>query len=131
MNPMLALRQYQKVGAQAQTSEASPHRLVQMLMEGGLDRIAQAKGAIERKDVAAKGVAIGKAIDIVGGLREGLDLEKSADSLSDLDSLYAYMMTRLLQANVKSDIGMLDEVAGLLTTVKEGWDAIAPPGPQF
>jgi len=131
MNPMLALRQYQKVGAQAQTSEASPHRLVQMLMEGGLDRIAQARGAIQRKDVPGKGIAIGKAIDIVGGLREGLDLEKSADSVGNLDNLYAYMMTRLLQANINSDIGMLDEVAGLLTTVKEGWDAIAPPGPQF
>jgi len=128
---MLALRQYQKVGAQAQTSEASPHRLVQMLMEGGLDRIAQARGAIQRKDVPGKGIAIGKAIDIVGGLREGLDLEKSADSVGNLDNLYAYMMTRLLQANINSDIGMLDEVAGLLTTVKEGWDAIAPPGPQF
>ena len=89
MNPMLALRQYQKVGAQAQTSEASPHRLVQMLMEGGLDRIAQAKGAIQRKDIPGKGVSIGKAIGIIGGLREGLDLEKSADSLADLDSLYA------------------------------------------
>ncbi|WP_191488643.1 flagellar export chaperone FliS [Pseudomonas sp. FEN] len=131
MNPMLALRQYQKVGAQAQTSEASPHRLVQMLMEGGLDRIAQAKGAIERNDIAAKGVAIGKAIGIVGGLREGLDLEKSADSLGDLDNLYAYMMTRLAQANIQSDTRMLDEVAGLLTTVKEGWDAIAAPSPQF
>ena len=131
MNPMLALRQYQKVGAQAQTSEASPHRLVQMLMEGGLDRIAQARGAIQRKDIPGKGIAIGKAIDIVGGLREGLDLEKSADSVGNLDNLYAYMMTRLLQANINSDIGMLDEVAGLLTTVKEGWDAIAPPGPQF
>ena len=131
MNPMLALRQYQKVGAQAQTSEASPHRLVQMLMEGGLDRIAQARGAIQRKDIPGKGIAIGKAIDIVGGLREGLDLEKSADSVGNLDSLYAYMMKRLLQANIKSDIWILDEVAGLLTTVKEGWDAIAPPGPQF
>ncbi|KIH85941.1 flagellar export chaperone FliS [Pseudomonas batumici] len=131
MNPMLALRQYQKVGAQAQTSEASPHRLVQMLMEGGLDRIAQAKGAIQRNDIPGKGVAIGKAIDIVGGLREGLDLEKSADTVGDLDKLYAYMMTRLLEANVHSDIQMLDEVAGLLTTVKEGWDAIAAPGPQF
>jgi flagellar protein FliS len=131
MNPMLALRQYQKVGAQAQTSEASPHRLVQMLMEGGLDRIAQARGAIQRKDIPGKGIAIGKAIDIVGGLREGLDLEKSADSVGNLDSLYAYMMKRLLQANIKSDIGILDEVAGLLTTVKEGWDAIAPQGPQF
>jgi len=129
MNPMLALRQYQKVGAQAQTSEASPHRLVQMLMEGGLDRIAQAKGAIERDDIPGKGVAIGKAIDIVGGLREGLDLENSADSLADLDSLYTYMMTRLAEANINSDVKILDEVSGLLTTVKEGWDAIAP-GPQ-
>ncbi|MCO7568701.1 flagellar export chaperone FliS [Pseudomonas chlororaphis] len=131
MNPMLALRQYQKVGAQAQTSEASPHRLVQMLMEGGLDRIAQAKGAMERKDVANKGVFIGKAIGIIGGLREGLDLENSMDALGDLDSLYTYMMKRLAEANIKTDPKILDEVADLLRTVKEGWDAIAAPGPQF
>lgn len=131
MNPMLALRQYQKVGAQAQTSEASPHRLVQMLMEGGLDRIAQAKGAMERKDVANKGVFIGKAIGIIGGLREGLDLENSMDILGDLDGLYTYMMKRLTEANIKTDPKILDEVADLLRTVKEGWDAIAAPGPQF
>ncbi|ALU61479.1 flagellar protein FliS [Pseudomonas syringae pv. lapsa] len=125
MNPMLALRQYQKIGAQAQTSEASPHRLVQMLMEGGLDRIAQAKGAMARKDIASKGVLIGKAIDIVGGLREGLDLESSAGgALARQDSLYHYMMTRLAEANARNDQKILDEVAGLLITVKEGWDAI-------
>lgn len=131
MNPMLALRQYQKIGAQAQTSEASPHRLVQMLMEGGLDRIAQAKGAMERKDVANKGVLIGKAIGIIGGLREGLDLEKQAESVSELDSLYAYMMKRLAEANLRTDPKILDEVADLLRTVKDGWDAIGAPAPQF
>ncbi|SCX40117.1 MULTISPECIES: flagellar export chaperone FliS [unclassified Pseudomonas] len=131
MNPMLALRQYQKIGAQAQTSEASPHRLVQMLMEGGLDRIAQAKGAMERKDIANKGIFISKAIGIVGGLREGLDLENQAESVAELDALYAYMMKRLAEANVKTDPKILDEVADLLRTVKEGWDAIATPGPQF
>ncbi|QIB04395.1 flagellar export chaperone FliS [Pseudomonas fluorescens] len=131
MNPMLALRQYQKIGAQAQTSEASPHRLVQMLMEGGLDRIAQAKGAMERKDIANRGILISKAIGIVGGLREGLDLENQAESVAELDTLYAYMMKRLAEANVKADPKILDEVAGLLRTVKEGWDAIATPGPQF
>ncbi|WP_339480377.1 MULTISPECIES: flagellar export chaperone FliS [unclassified Pseudomonas] len=131
MNPMLALRQYQKIGAQAQTSEASPHRLVQMLMEGGLDRIAQAKGAMERKDIANKGVLISKAIGIVGGLREGLDLENQAESVTELDNLYTYMMKRLAEANAKTDPKILDEVADLLGTVKEGWDAIAAPGPQF
>ncbi|CAI8745097.1 Flagellar secretion chaperone FliSB [Pseudomonas sp. IT-P171] len=124
MNPMLALRQYQKVNGVAQTSEASPHRLVQMLMQGGLDRIAQAKGAIARNDVAQKGVLIGKAIGIIGGLREGLDLEYQAEALADIDSLYAYMSKRLVEANVKNDPEILNEVARLLITVKEGWDAI-------
>ncbi|AKJ99630.1 MULTISPECIES: flagellar export chaperone FliS [Pseudomonas] len=131
MNPMLALRQYQKIGAQAQTSEASPHRLVQMLMEGGLDRIAQAKGAMERKDIASKGILISKAIGIIGGLREGLDLENQAESVTELDNLYAYMIKRLTDANIQTDPKILDEVADLLRTVKEGWDGIAAPGPQF
>lgn len=125
MNPMLALRQYQKVGAQAQTSEASPHRLVQMLMEGGLDRIAQAKGAMQRKDIPSKGVLISKAIGIIGGLREGLDMTNKAEELGSLDNLYVYMMKRLAEANINSDPKILDEVSDLLRTVKEGWDAVA------
>lgn len=124
MNPMLALRQYQKVNGVAQTSVASPHRLVQMLMQGGLDRLAQAKGAMARNDVPQRGILIGKAIDIIGGLREGLDLENHADSLTDLDNLYSYMSRRLVEANVKNDPAIIDEVARLLITVKEGWDAI-------
>lgn len=126
MNPMLALRQYQKIGSQAQTSEASPHRLVQMLMQGGLDRMAQAKGAMARKDLPNKGIFIGKAIAIIGGLREGLDLDTDpTDALRNQDNLYYFMMKRLTEANVKNDPKILDEVAGLLITVKEGWDAIA------
>ncbi|CAG8867928.1 Flagellar secretion chaperone FliS [Pseudomonas fluorescens] len=127
MNPMLALRQYQKVNGAAQTSEASPHRLVQMLMQGGLDRIAQAKGAMARNDIAQRGVLIGKAIGIVGGLREGLDLENHGESLAELDSLYTYMSRRLVEANAKNDSSILDEVARLLITVKEGWDSVADP----
>ncbi|MDR3412058.1 MAG: flagellar export chaperone FliS [Formivibrio sp.] len=125
MNPMLALRQYQKVEAQAQVSEASPHRLVQMLMEGGLDRIAQAKGAMERKDVPNKCILISKAVGIIGGLREGLDMTNRSDELARIDNLYVYMMARLTEANSKNDSKILDEVSDLLTTVKEGWDAVA------
>ncbi|AMW82273.1 flagellar export chaperone FliS [Pseudomonas sp. TH32] len=127
MNPMRALRQYQKVNSHAQVSEASPHRLVQMLMEGALDRMAQAKGAMARGDIAQKGLLLGKAIDILIGLRDGLNPEKTDDpaALQQLDNLYAYMTTRLLEANTKSDVAMIDEVAGLMITLKEGWDGIA------
>ncbi|MCP2051846.1 UNVERIFIED_ORG: flagellar protein FliS [Pseudomonas fluorescens] len=124
---MRALRQYQKVNSHAQVSEASPHRLVQMLMEGALDRMAQAKGAMARGDIAQKGLLLGKAIDILIGLRDGLNPEKTDDpaALQQLDNLYAYMTTRLLEANSKSDVSMIDEVAGLMITLKEGWDGIA------
>jgi flagellar protein FliS len=126
MNPMRALRQYQNVTSQAQTSEATPHRLVQMLMQGTLDRLAQAKGAIQRKDVPGKGLAITRAVALIGGLREGLDMANSAKDLARVDALYTYMMHRLTEANINTDPKMLDEVAGLMITVKEGWDAIAP-----
>ena len=128
MNPMRALRQYQKVNSHAQISEASPHRLIQMLMEGALERMAQAKGAMARGDIAQKALLITKAIDIITGLRAGLREENTDDkeALRQLDSLYEYMTKQLTLANAKHDPELIDEVARLLITVKSGWDAIAP-----
>lgn len=126
MNMMRAMKQYQNVGLQSAVFEASPHRLIQMLMHGGLERIAQAKGAIERDQSADRGALIGKAISIIGGLREPLDHEVGGELSQNLDQLYEYMITRLMEANRDNDAGKLDEVAGLLREIKSGWDAIAP-----
>lgn len=124
MNAMAALRQYQTVNTQSQVGDASPHRLIQLLMEGGMSRLAQARGAMQHGQVAAKGELIGKAIGIIGGLREGLDLQKGGDVAANLDRLYEYMVSRLVEANRSNDPALLDEVAGLLRNVKSGWDAI-------
>ena len=128
MYAMAAMKQYQSVNTNAQLVDASPHRLIQMLMEGGLARLAQARGAMERGDVAPKGTLIGKAAEIVGGLREALNREAGGEVATNLDNLYAYMASRLLEANLKNDSAILDEVAGLLREVKSGWDGIAQHG---
>jgi len=125
---MSAIKQYQSVNTNAQLVDATPHRLIQMLMEGGLTRLAQAKGAMGRNDVALKGTLIGKAVDIVGGLRQGLNLEAGGEVAANLDSLYIYMTTRLVEANRKNDPAILDEVAGLLREIKSGWDGISQQG---
>lgn len=125
MNAMTAMRQYQSVNTQARAIEADPHRLIQMLIEGGLTRLAQARGAMERGQTALKGELIGKAIGIVGGLRQGLDIEKGGELAANLDSLYEYMTTRLMEANLKNDVAIIEEMAQLLREVKSGWDAIA------
>ncbi len=124
LNTNNALRQYQQMSAQTGVAYASPHRLIQMLMEGALERIAVAKGCIQRQDIAAKGEQIGKAIDIVGGLRDGLNHEVGGELSANLDALYNYMQRRLVEANLRSDVIILDEVADLLRPVKDAWNAI-------
>ena len=121
-----AMKQYQTVSVHAQVSEADPHRLIQMLMEGGLQRIVQARGAMEHGNIALKGELIGKAMGIIGGLRDGLDTEKGGEMAANLDNLYAFMQQRLSLANLQNDPAILDEVAGTLREIKLGWDAIRP-----
>lgn len=125
MNAASALKQYHSVNIRSQVAEASPHRLIQMLMESGLSKLAQARGAMERGQLGLKGELIGHAISIIGGLREGLDLAQGGDVASNLDRLYEYMVARLLEANQKSSIVVLDEVTGMLREIKSSWDAIA------
>ena len=119
-----ALSQYQKVNSEASVENASPHKLIQMLMQLCLQRIAEAKGAIQRNDVSAKGVAIGRAIKVVMALRASLNKDVESSLPHQLDSLYDYMERRLVEANLKSSVEMLDEIAQLMRTVKEGWDRI-------
>lgn len=125
MNAMTAMRQYQSVNTQAQAIEADPHRLIQMLMEGGLTRLAQARGAMERDQTALKGELISKTIAIVGGLRQALNFEQGGELALNLERLYEYMTTRLMEANLKNDPAILEEVSHLLREVKSGWDGIA------
>lgn len=117
------LQQYRQVNTQSRVDSASPHRLIQMLMQGALDKMTVAKEAMERKEIAVKGEQISWAISIIGGLRGSLDL-KVGEIATNLDSLYEYMERRLLEANVKNDPAILDEVMGLLKEIKEAWDAI-------
>lgn len=119
------LSQYEQVSVQEAVNGASPHRLIQMLMEGALKRMAEAKGAIQRGDLAAKGVALGKAISIIGGLRDSLNMDVSGGLPQKLDGLYEYMANVLVRANVNNNAAAVDEVMQLMLTVKAGWDGIA------
>lgn len=124
-NPQEALKQYQKLGIESEVSHASPHRLIQLLFEGALGRLAAAQGAMERGDIAIKGEMLGKAIGIIGGLRSSLDME-SGELSERLDQLYEYINLRLLEASTQNDIEKVSEAIQLLKTIKSGWDEINP-----
>jgi flagellar protein FliS len=121
---MNGLQAYQRVNTQTSITDADPHRLIQLLYNGALERINMAKARVQAKDYAGKGQLIGKAIEIIGGLKSFLDFEKGGDLAARLEELYDYMERTLLEASAKNDIAKLDEVANLLRSVKDGWDGI-------
>lgn len=124
MNANQAINMYRSTGTQGGVVDASPHRLVTMLMGGALDRIAAAKGAMSRGETARQGELIGKSISIIDNLRASLDHSVDAALSGRLSDLYDYMERRLLESGARVDEAGLDEVAGLLREIKSGWDAI-------
>lgn len=120
-----AARQYQSLDLHANIEDASPHRLIQMMMERALAKIGLARGFMERSDVPAKCSNISDAINLIEGLQASLNHKADERMSENFDALYTYMMRRLLEANLRNDESILDEVAGLLRELKEAWDAIA------
>jgi flagellar protein FliS len=123
-NPRGALQKYNQVRAHAQVEGASPHRLIQMLVEGALEKIRAAKGLIDRRDIPEKVRHINWALTIVDGLRQSLDMENGGQIAQNLDALYDYMQRRLIIANLENNPKILDEVASLLLEIKTAWDAV-------
>ena len=126
-NSQEALKQYRQLGLETQINNASPHRLIQLLMDGALDRLNGAKAAMDRGDAATKGVLIGKAMGIISGLRSSLNMDvESSDLPERLDGLYDYMGRRLLEASTYNKAEVVTEVIDLMKTIKSGWDGIEP-----
>lgn len=130
MNSYSAIQSYASVKVQSGVDDASPHRLIQMLFEGALERIAQAKGAMQQKQLARKGELLGKAINIVGGLQGSLNDRDGGELAANLDSLYDYIIRRLTQANYENNLDYLDECGRLLGELKSAWDAIGSQASQ-
>ncbi|BFM20643.1 flagellar export chaperone FliS [Gilvimarinus japonicus] len=125
MNAYSAAKQYQQVNVQSSVMDASSHRLIQMLFEGALERIAQAKGALARGSFVQKSERITKAVNIVQGLQGSLSDTEGGELTANLDELYDYVIRTLIQANRGNDVGKLDECAQLLGDIKSSWDQIS------
>ena len=120
-----ATKAYQQIDTQSRIEDASPHRLIQLMMERALAKIGLARSQLNDGNIAEKGSNISDAISIINGLQASLNHKADKRMSENFDALYAYMMRRLLEANLRNDESILDEVSGLLRELKEAWDAIA------
>ena len=118
------LSAYTQTNIESIVHEATPHKLIEMLFKGAKDALSQAVGAIERKDFEAKSKKISKAAEIILNLRTYLDKEKGGEVADNLNELYTYMATVLIDANRTNDTEKLREVSAWLDTVVDGWTSM-------
>ncbi|WP_144209964.1 flagellar export chaperone FliS [Shewanella donghaensis] len=119
-----SIKSYRKVSLDSEIAVASPHRIIQMMFDGALLRLAQSRYAIENNDLASKGIFINKAIGIINGLNGSLNMDVQDSVASNLSDLYDFMLRRVSEANMNNDVAAIDDVTSILRTIKEGWDAI-------
>jgi flagellar protein FliS len=109
----------------AAVESSSPVQLVVMLYDGALRFCAEARGAILRRDITAKGKALSKVIAIVGELQATLDLERGGDVATSLHQLYSYLTDRLIAASYSQAVEPLDEAVRVLSNLRDGWSEAA------
>ena len=119
-----SLQSYRKVSLDSSISVASPHKIIQMMFAGALERLAQGRYAIEQNNLELKGVSLGKAVSIVAGLNSSLNMEAEGDVAGNLSALYDFMLQRITDANINNDVKAIDDATDILRIIKEAWDAI-------
>ena len=125
---------YRRTEAQS----ASPMQLVVMLYDGALRFLSEARAAQTTGDLPRRAHALRRVTAIVAECHSTLDLERGGAVAADLDRLYSYISTRLLDVTVHRDATALEEVHKLMTTLRQAWaeaaaqdvlDAAAVPPP--
>ena len=126
---------YARISTESGAMSASPHQLITMLFDGAKTAITMARHHMANGEIAAKGNAISKAINIVdNGLKASLDAEAGgqagAELVANLSALYDYIAQRLMYANLRNDPALLDEADRLLESISAAWRDIDPHQPS-
>jgi flagellar protein FliS len=120
------LAAYQSVSVHGGVANADPHAMVQMLMDAAAERMAIARGCIERGERGRQASLLHSCVMIVGELRGSLNISEGGPLAQNLSDLYEYMIRQLMLANAKSDASCVMEVSRLLDEIRNAWIAIGP-----
>jgi flagellar protein FliS len=119
--PKSSLAAYRSVAAHGGVDAADPHHLITMLMDGALERLACARGAIEHGDTEARNRLIHRAVAIIEELQASLNMQAGGQIAANLSDLYDYCGRQLLRANIDNRADLIDEVSNLLRQIRGAW----------
>ena len=110
---------------ESQISSSTSEETVLMLYDGAIRFLRSAINELtEKNNIPEKAILIEKTVKILDYLQSCLDAEKGGNIAENLNKLYDYMQVKLTEANFNNDISKMEEVLGLLLTVREGWNDV-------
>jgi flagellar protein FliS len=104
---------------------SNPLQLIVILYDAAICSLKEARGQMERKDIAGRSRSINKCISIISELQSCLDLKAGGDIASSLDRLYDYMKRSIFTANAQQTAEPLAEIENLLEKLRTAWDEVA------
>jgi flagellar protein FliS len=124
MNALTALAQYGQIKNDTQTTYASPHQLVLMLFDGAIEAMSMTIGAIMHNNIELRGKQSTRAISIINGMRDCLDMDAGSELADNLYSLYHYMAQELFRAGFKNDAETIQNIQKMLKDIRGSWEKI-------
>lgn len=106
---------------QTAVKTASREEILIMLYEGAIKHLKKAAEHCVSKDLQAKGIAVGKAHDIVNELTNTLDFEVGGEVAKNLERIYGFVVDLIVKGNLESEAAHFDQARKLLETLLEGW----------
>lgn len=121
MNALIALAQYGQIKSEA-AQYASPYQLILLLFNGAIESLSVAIGPIDHKNIALRSKHTSRAITIVNGMRDVLDLNVDSAIADNLYALYTYMANEIFKAGFHNDVATLKNIQQMLMDIRDSWE---------
>lgn len=105
-----------------QVTTATPEKILVLLYDGAIKFTLLAQERMKQKDLAGKGVYIGKALAIVTELMATLNHEIGGEVAANLEQLYIYLIGEYGKANLNNEVSHLENAHKILVTLRDTWN---------
>jgi len=117
---------YQEIAVQT----SSPTKLVVMLYEGAIRFLRQSVTAIQSKDLDQKRQSVDRAVAVIQHLQGTLDMDRGGAVAAELDKLYTYINSKIIEGSSKLQTAPIEEAVKLLTVLLSGWEEVSRRGQE-
>jgi flagellar secretion chaperone FliS len=110
---------------QTDVLSADPLKLILMCYDSAIGSLKLARRAYVARDYEAKGKALVKTLDIIHELNASLDMKRGGEIAKNLRALYLFITQALMEADLKRNLAVFDNVIQMLEELEASWQEIA------